>query len=106
MQQTVRAVILAVAIAAVLATGILAFIYMRYAEDVPQPDTSRTTDAPYTLGIWEGQLAVFNGKDAYPAKLYDVAVEALPDTEQQKLRAGIAVASEGELEALLEDYTS
>ncbi len=105
MRQTVRLVALAIAVSAVLATGILSFLYLKYGKSepsTPQPAEEGT----YTVGIWEGKLAVFEPSTDYPMKLYDVAVASLPPEEQQKLRAGITVQSDGELQALLEDYTS
>lgn len=105
MQRTVRLVILGVAAAAVLATCTLAILYVQYGREIPRV-TDTGGDAAYTLGVWEGQLAVFEGTAAFPMKLYEVSVASLPETEQQKLRDGISVASEGELQVLLEDYTS
>ncbi len=105
MQRTVRLIILAIALAAVLATCTLAILYVRYGREVPRK-TDEGTPALYTLGVWEGQLAVFEGTAAFPQKLYEVPISALPPAEQEKLKAGIAVASAAELQVLLEDYTS
>ncbi len=104
MGQTVRLVILAIAASAVLATCTLAILYVQHGRVIPrQTDEAQ---AAYTLGVWEGQLAVFEGEATFPMKLYDVSLASLPADEQQRLRAGIAVASAGELQVLLEDYTS
>lgn len=105
MRQTVRLVILAIAAAGVLATIALAVLYVQYGREIPRT-TDDGTPAAYTLGVWEGQLAVFEGEAAFPMKLYEVAVVSLPAEEQQKLRDGIAVQTAGELQVLLEDYTS
>lgn len=103
---TLRYLILAVAVAVTLAVGVLAFLYFRFGrEPAPSSDSGRGI-AAYTLGEWEGQLAVFAGEDAFPQKLYDVAVAALPQGEQERLKNGIAVADDEELQRLLEDYTS
>ncbi len=105
MRQTIRLVILGVATAVVLATIILAVLYVQYGRQIPRT-TKDGTPAVYTLGEWKGQLAVFAGEATFPMKLYEVPVASLPATEQQKLKDGISVASAGELQLLLEDYTS
>lgn len=105
MRQTVRLVILGVAAAAVLATCTLAILYVQYGRVVPRTTDSGET-AAYTLGVWEGQLAVFEGEAAFPMKLYEVSVASLPAPEQEKLRQGISVENARELQVLLEDYTS
>ena len=104
MNKTVRLIILAIAAAAVLATCVLAVLYVRYGREIDR----RTDDGTpaYTLGVWEGQLAVFEGTAAFPQKLYDVPISSLPIPEQQKLKAGIAVEDADALQVLLEDYTS
>ena len=105
MNRTVRLIILAIAAAVVLATCVLAILYVRYGREIDRR-TDSGTPAAYTLGVWEGQLAVFEGDAPFPQKLYDVPISALPPAEQQKLKAGIAVATADELQVLLEDYTS
>lgn len=105
MNKTVRLIILAIAAAAVLATCVLAILYVRYGREITRY-TDNGTPAAYTLGVWEGQLAVFEGTAAFPQKLYDVPISSLPIPEQQKLKAGIAVEDADALQVLLEDYTS
>ncbi len=105
MRQTVRLVILGVATATVLATVILAVLYVQYGRQIPRT-TKDGTPAMYTLSQWQGQLAVFEGEAAFPMMLYEVPIASLPADEQEKLKDGIAVASAKELQLLLEDYTS
>lgn len=105
MKRTVRLIILAIASAAVIATCTLAVLYVKYGRELPRK-TESGTPALYTLGVWEGQLAVFEGEAAFPQKLYDVPVSSLPPAEQEKLKKGISVDSAEALQVLLEDYTS
>ncbi len=105
MRQTVRLVILAIAVSAVLATGTLSFLYLKYGKEDPIPPP-KTDEQTYTVGVWEGKLAVFEEESSFPLQLYDVAIASLPTEEQQRLRVGITVNSGSELQALLEDYTS
>ncbi len=105
MRQTVRLVVLAIAAAGVIATCTLAVLYVRYGREVERY-TEKGTPAAYTLGEFEGRLAVYEGEAPFPQKLYEVAIASLPPAEQEKLRRGIAVGSLEELQLLLEDYTS
>lgn len=102
---TVRAITLAIVVSVMLATCVLGVLYVRYGRQ-PQSASPRTAEVQYTLGVWQGQLAVFKNAASSPCKIYDVAVAALPVEEQTRLQNGIAVTSERELQALLEDYTS
>lgn len=100
---TVRTVVLAVALCAALACGVCAFLYLRFGREAPSPTEQ---PAAYTLGAFDGKLAVFEGDSRFPMKLYEVAIASLPSDEQQRLKDGIPVADAGALERLLEDYTS
>ncbi len=105
MNKTIRLIVLAIIAAAVLACCVLSVLYVRYGRTVDRR-TESGTPAAYTLGVWEGQLAVFEGDAAFPQKLYEVPVSSLPPAEQEKLKAGISVESIDALQLLLEDYTS
>ncbi len=59
-----------------------------------------------TLGTYEGKLALYIGESSYPNKIYEFEVSSLPESDVARLEAGIAVADEKELFALLEDLTS
>lgn len=79
-------------------------------EDAPA-DNARVNESTaafvtQTLGIWEGQLARFEGDGGQPAEIYDVAVASLPAEMQQQLESGIVVTSEEQLISLLENLTS
>jgi hypothetical protein len=100
MRTAVRLVILAVAASGVIATCVLAILYEQHGAPASE------APAAYTIGVWEGQLAVFEGEDTYPARLFDVPVSALPEEEQKRLQAGLSVSSELQLQQYLEDYTS
>jgi len=64
-----------------------------------------TTDPLYTVGVFEGRLAVFAGQSNTPQTVYDVFVSSLPSAEQEALHRGIPVQTETALQRLLEDYT-
>ena len=70
------------------------------------PPTARSADGGYRLGTWEGKLALFAGDEAAPQEVYDVWIASLPEPEQARLTAGIAVPDQQTLWRLLEDYTS
>lgn len=58
------------------------------------------------LGTFEGKLALFIGESPYPNRIFDFFVRNLPPEDQNLLSEGIKIASEEELEKLLEDYMS
>lgn len=103
-KRTWRILVLAMAVSVTIAVGVLAFLYVRFGRGISSPVAPER--AAYTLGVWEGQLAVFQGDNAFPQQLYEVSVAALPRVEQERLKNGIAVENEAELLRLLEDYTS
>ena len=100
-------------VAAVCAVLVAAQPAPRAEEPAPTPApsneqvavTTRAASAYATVGQWEGKLAVFSSQNNTPTAVYDVFIASLPPDEQTALRAGIAVQTEAELQALLEDYT-
>ncbi len=70
------------------------------------PPTTRQTDAtPYTIGVWDGYVAVFEGEDSYPMQVLDTAVAGLPEEQRAQVERGVRVARAEELYLMLEDYT-
>ena len=59
----------------------------------------------YTIGEWEGQVAVFEGDQPFPRQVFDVYVEALPPEIRQRIRQGVPAEDDAQLSVLLEDYT-
>ncbi len=98
MGTAIRMTILALAAGGVVATCTLAVI-----QGQQQPAKSPPA---YTIGVWEGQLAVFEGENGYPKQLLEVEVAGLPKEEQERLKQGVSVETEQQLYLLLEDYTS
>ena len=60
----------------------------------------------YLLGNYNGYVALWQGTNAQPLKVFPYRIEMLPDADQQKLSRGIAVSDAQELNQLLEDYLS
>lgn len=60
----------------------------------------------YTLGIHQGQLAIWKDGQAEPVKSFPFSVAALPLEDQQLLAEGIRIENLNELTARLEDYLS
>lgn len=88
--------------AAVVAMMALAFVVVHFllpraAEPEPIPR--------YTIGEWEGQVAVFEGAQTRPMQVYDVAVSTLPEELRRQIARGVPAESEAQLSVLLEDYT-
>ncbi|MBP3435173.1 MAG: BofC C-terminal domain-containing protein [Clostridia bacterium] len=68
--------------------------------------TAVTSSYARMLKEWDGQVALFIAGESEPLTVYEVDVRTLPEEEQRLLKDGVAVNSEEELAAILENYTS
>lgn len=65
------------------------------------------TEAPmYTVREHEGKIAVFRGSVIFPYKIIDFDMSLLSDFDRQQLSEGIALNSDEELRAYIQDMTS
>ena len=85
------------ALAAVVLFVLFRFVLPAPAQAAPVP--------PYTIGVWEGQVAVFERHQEYPKQVYDMPLSGLPYELRRQLLEGVPAYSEDELSVLLEDYT-
>lgn len=99
-----RAYILAVTAAASLAAVVL--LLLLGARQPEQPADPSSALPRYTIGEYDGRLAVYTDQQELPQQIYDVYLSTLPEEEQFRIRNGIQVEDELELQQLLEDYTS
>lgn len=60
----------------------------------------------YRLSVYDGRIAVFVSDETEPIEVFDVFVASLPYDEQIELRNGLFATDKGELQKLIEDYTS
>lgn len=60
----------------------------------------------YIVTEYQGKIAVFKNTDTIPLDVYDTYVEYLPEHDRQLLIEGIRADSPGELQKIIEDYTS
>ncbi len=112
--KTYRLYILAAAAVVSLAAviGMLSFgspVSAQPEESESTPLSTTASTAPsvrYTIGSWNGRLALYVPDNPYPQEVFDVFIRSFPPEERKQLETGIAVFSEAELERLLEDYTS
>ena len=58
------------------------------------------------LGLYNGQLALYNSNRSTPDTVLPYRVELFPEADQESLRYGIPYNSESELSRLLEDFLS
>lgn len=101
MQRVWHRLLWALAVSLLLA-AVLLWVIFRF---VLPADSRRAVPPAYTIGVWEGQVAVFEGEQTFPRQVYDVYVEALPPELQQQIRRGVPAESDAQLSVLLEDYT-
>ena len=60
----------------------------------------------YTVTEYQGKIAVFKNTDTIPLEVYDTYIEYLPEHDRLLLKDGIRANSLGELQKIIEDYTS
>lgn len=60
----------------------------------------------YTLGEYNGFLAVFEADDKTPVTIYDTPVNILPDSDREMLKEGITAQTMNQLQKIIEDYSS
>ncbi len=60
----------------------------------------------YTVTEYQGKIAVFKNTDTIPLEVYDAYIEYLPEHDRLLLKDGIRANSLGELQKIIEDYTS
>lgn len=101
MQTVWRTLAWALAVSLLLAAVIL-WVVFRFV--LPMDGDGERTPA-YTIGEWEGQVAVFEGAQTFPRQVFDVYVETLPQEQQQQVRQGVPAENDAQLSVLLEDYT-
>lgn len=89
-------------VVSVLVVSVLLLVVTRWV--LPQPDREPVAP-PYTIGVWEGQVAVFEGAQPFPKQVFDVAVSTLPEELRQRIAEGVPAYNEAQLSVLLEDYT-
>lgn len=101
MHRVWRTLLWALAVSLLLA-AVLLWVILRYV--LPASDGGGRAPA-YTIGEWEGKVAVFEGDQAFPRQVFDMYVEALPPEQRRQVQDGVAVENEARLSVLLEDYT-
>lgn len=105
MNTTLRTVVLALAAALLLASLIL-FVLFRFVLPADFGKSPAAATPAYTIGVFEGQVAVFEGDSTAPMQIFDVYVHALPPEIREQLQQGVAAENADELSVLLEDFTS
>ena len=93
---------------AVLASGLTAAAVREGVQPPPEPPARRQSapQAAYTLGEWEGRLAVYRDGEEEPEQVLEVYLNLLPPADAAALREGIPVADEEERARRLEDFAS
>ncbi len=103
MHTTTRTVLLALA-ASMTVAAVTLFCIFRFI--LPAQNHPFSAPPAYTIGVWEGKLAVFEGTDSYPMQIFDTDVAGLPEEQRTQVELGVRVEKAEELYLVLEDYTS
>lgn len=72
---------------------------------VPESTTNPPT-TQYTIKEYNGKVAVFENNNTQPKSVYDSYISVLPEKDRKRLKYGITVDNEKDLQRIIEDYTS
>jgi len=93
----------------ILITGIIAILSLAagayFLFEEPEQPPEENASFCFTLGEWEGRLAVYTGGELKPSQVLDIPLAALPEPDRQLLRDGIPLRNEEELRRAIEDFT-
>lgn len=60
----------------------------------------------YVIKEYKGRIALFVNNNELPKETYEIFTSSLPSEDAEKIRKGITVTNENDLQRILEDYTS
>ena len=75
-------------------------------EQIQAETTTKAVTDFYILRDYKGRLALFVNDNNIPKETYEIFTSSLPPQDAEKLKKGITVSTEAELQLLLEDYIS
>lgn len=75
-------------------------------ENEKMENEQEATQILYILKDYHGRLALYKYGENAPYEVFDIQVKSLPETDVKKLKNGINISDEKELEQLINDYTS
>lgn len=100
------ALIIICALLLLVSAALPSFVKKREQTEIPAKQTA-AADSIYTLGEFDGKLAVFKAGSAKPLEVYDVYIENLPEQDRQLIaKKSLTTASKGQLLLWIEDYIS
>lgn len=75
-----------------------------------KPENIKNTEVSfvsyYTLRDYNGRIALFVDDSEAPKETFNVFTDTLPEEDASKLKKGIVVKTEAELQRILEEYIS
>ncbi|MBE6828443.1 MAG: hypothetical protein E7514_07560 [Ruminococcaceae bacterium] len=102
-----RFLLKATAVTAVLTLVITAAVLISFNLASKDDQSVETTASPlYTLGVYDGRVALYKRNFSMPVEIYDVYLDTLPEADRGLIENGIYAYSDEEAERLIEDYTS
>ncbi len=103
---SVRRIILLACLILIVISLALALLYTPPASPTAPAAQEQETTPLYTVKCYQDYVAVFSGNAELPLHVTGIRIALLPLQDQLELADGIAVYSETDLSALLEDYGS
>ena len=87
---------------------VLSVLFIRMNKNIKTEPESTTSPSvkEYTVKEYNGKIAVFENDNTKPENVYDSYISVLPEKDRQRLKYGITVDNEKDLQRIIEDYTS
>lgn len=106
----IKTLLKCIAVVLVIGTCISAFYFIKLNKNEPEQEAVNITEVQstplYTLGAYDGRIALFKSGFAMPVEIYDVYLDSLPSNEKEAIVKGITANTADEIQKVIEDYTS
>ena len=68
-------------------------------------EITETANYEYTVKDYKGRIAIFKYGKELPLEIFDIYTESLPKIDSARIKEGINIADENELQKIIEEYT-
>lgn len=72
---------------------------------VATKEITENANYEYTVKDYKGRIAIFKYGKELPLEIFDIYTESLPKIDSIRIKEGINIADENELQKIIEEYT-
>lgn len=72
---------------------------------VATKEITENANYEYTVKDYKGRIAIFKYGKELPLEIFDIYTESLPKIDSTRIKEGINIADENELQKIIEEYT-